>query len=223
MYTKTSAITMSKEEVKNEMTDVKKVTDVTDVKEELKYTPSCFHCNPNRKVYPHPTKALQNVQNPTLDFVHLQPQFQQRRHRRDKKNTIICQKSFVKPTQSACLGDGTTPTPTRDVLYSKQKSFMYKFNVNILDKNSILKFHSIMKEFMIELSYDPNDKSDVVLFYTQEDMEELYNVYRLRCKFGNDKFTFYEHACDNIHLIVKPPPPTIDETYLIVKLQKMKI
>lgn len=188
------------------------------------YYPSCFHCNPERKIPLHPTKALQNAQNPTLDFVHLQPSVTKNVtksvNKSIKDNTL---KSFNKkqsPLHTVKSEDGTTPTPT---LYCKQRSFMYKFNVNILDKYCILKFNSIMKKFMIELSYEPNDINDVHLFYMQEDVEELYNVHKLRCIYKN-KFTFYDDACNNIHLIEKSSSsPKNDDIHLIVKFQKMKI
>lgn len=164
------------------------------------YYPYCFHCNPDRIVTLHPTKALQNAQNPppTLDFVHLQPSISPKNVQKEKRVEL---KSFDRKSSSTTT---TTPLPRTlaDKLYSKQKCFMYKFNVNILDKCSILKFNSIMKEFMSELSYDPNDKSDVYLFYMQEDMEELYNIYKLRGAFKN-QFTLYDDAFDNIHLIEK--------------------
>lgn len=190
-------------------------------KDTFGYYSSCFHCNPGRKVSLHPTKALQNAQNPTLDFVHLQPSVHRSVTKGVKEENTL--KSFNKTTTQTW--DGTTPTPTLyDTLYSKQKSFMYKFNVNILDKYSILKFNSIMKQFMVELSYDPDDKSDVYLFYTQEDVEELYNVHRLRCIYKN-KFTLYEDACDNVHLVKNDTTvdATGDDVNLIVNFKKMKI
>jgi hypothetical protein len=41
-------------------------------------------------------------------------------------------------------------------------------------------FTHTMKSFMVELDYNPEDKDDVALFYTQENPSDLYDVYLAR-------------------------------------------
>lgn len=133
--------------------------------EKLNYEYSCWHCNPNRhiKLRPATMKPFR------------------------KKNRITKSKNILRSFNKSLINkavdvsrQGTHIYTPQDIIYSRQRSFMKIFGIDVLNKDDILRFMKIIKTFMLELDYNPTDKSDVFLFYSQESDAEIYDVHLAR-------------------------------------------
>ena len=156
----------------------------------LEYNSHCWHCNPDYIIYPQPQP--QNQLSNGLGFVDLLPSVTKPTLASEYISSVIKRKQEQRlvfkerQLKSFDLTDknkivGTTHTMTSDdILYSRQRMFMITFGIDILNKDQLVNFNKIMKAFMTELDYTPTDKQDVVLFYTQESSQDLYDVYLAR-------------------------------------------
>lgn len=138
------------------------------------YNPMCWHCNPEREhTVQHipPPPSLNPKLASALGYYDLRP----RGTHVPNSNSRLCSelKSF-KLTNENKIKSQTPGTLVR------QRSFMKMFGVDVLNKDQLVHFTRIMKAFMLELDYVPTDKADVLLFYSQESCEEIYDVYLAR-------------------------------------------
>jgi hypothetical protein len=83
-------------------------------------------------------------------------------------------KSFNPPKSSK------SPTHPSQPHSGRRSTFMHVFGIDVLNKDELVVFTRAMKSFMVELDYNPEDKDDVALFYTQENPSDLYDVYLAR-------------------------------------------
>ena len=146
----------------------------------MEYNVSCWHCNPNRvTITPHPNPPHPKL-IAALGFLDLRPTvlkpYDKKPVKRVPKGSVF--KSFDKPKNYTSQNTKII-TPT-DVLYSRQRTFMNMFQVDMLNKEQFINYHRIMRSFMNELDYTPTDKQDVMLFYYQESCQDLYDVYMAR-------------------------------------------
>jgi hypothetical protein len=146
---------------------------------DMVYNTTCWHCNPNRYITPHPEPPYQPS---ALGFYDLRPTCT---HPLPKKERQIIKskyllKSFDLTEKNKIKKSTHVPTP-QDIMYSRQRSFMKLFGIDVLNKDELVMFTKIIKAFMVELAYDPTDKEDVILFYSQESGQDIYDVYTARC------------------------------------------
>lgn len=144
----------------------------------LEYNVSCWHCNPDRIITPHPNPPPSKMST-ALDFLDHRPtvskQYDKKPVKSAPKGSVL--KSFDKPSKMSKSTKVITPN---DALYSRQRTFMQVFQVDILNQQQFVDYHRIMRNFMSELDYTPTDKQDVMLFYYQESSQDLYDVYIAR-------------------------------------------
>lgn len=145
----------------------------------LEYNVSCWHCNPDRVITPHPNPPPLKMPT-TLDFIDYRPTvskpYDKKPVKRASKGSVL--KSFDRPKNYE--SKNTKVITPNDALYSRQRIFMQVFQVDILNQQQFVDYHRIMRNFMNELDYTPTDKQDVMLFYYQESSQDLYDVYIAR-------------------------------------------
>lgn len=152
----------------------------------MEYNVSCWHCNPKRDITPHPTPPKSNE----CEYMDFRPTIFKPFDKKPKKQ--ISKKYILKTfklTDKNRLVDSTKKKMDGDILYSRQRIFMKMFGIDILNTYERVEFHRIMKNFMRELDYISTDKQDVMLFYTQEACQELYDVYIARNNKMIQKYT----------------------------------
>lgn len=137
---------------------------------------SCWHCNPNRTITPHPDPPSSMCDN-FLDYrPTVSKPYDKKPAKRALKGAVL--KSFDRPINYT--NKNTKVKTLNDDLYSRQRTFMQVFQVDILNQQEFIDHYRTMTSFMSELDYIPTDKQDIMLFYHQESSQDLYDVYMAR-------------------------------------------